>query len=149
MQKVNLSRQHPGVYERLSSLSSAADEAARGCNLDARLIDLVKIRVSQINGCAFCLRLHTRDASALGETADRLAVLAAWWESQYFSPVEQAALALAEEATRLAPAFPGVDRSVLTDGQIAAVTWIAVVTNAWNRVAIHSGYPVAPRDPST
>lgn len=61
----------------------------------------MKIRISQLNGCAFCLRMHTRDALAKGESTDRLAVLPAWWESQYFSDTEKAALALAEQATEL------------------------------------------------
>ncbi|MFL6097001.1 MAG: carboxymuconolactone decarboxylase family protein, partial [Blastococcus sp.] len=68
---------------------------------DPLLAELVKIRISQLNGCAFCLRMHTRDALAKGETSDRLAFFAAWWESQYFTAQEQAALAPAEQVTSL------------------------------------------------
>lgn len=117
--------------------------------LDPLLVELVKIRASQINGCAFCLRLHSRDAAAKGETPDRLAVLAAWWESKYFSDTEQAALILAERITNISAgahaAHNTVDvEQVLTAQEIAAVSWLVIVINAWNRVAISSHYTVAP-----
>ncbi|RVW07904.1 carboxymuconolactone decarboxylase family protein [Prescottella agglutinans] len=142
---VNLSKQHPDIYKQLMGFSAEADAAIGAAGLDPLLGELVKIRVSQINGCAFCLRMHTRDAIAKGETSDRLAVLAAWWESQYFAPQERAALALAEQVTRLSvPEVRTWDDTSLTDHQASAVSWLAVVMNAWNRVAITSHYPVAP-----
>ncbi|WP_255409140.1 MULTISPECIES: carboxymuconolactone decarboxylase family protein [Kocuria] len=98
-----------------------------------------------MNGCAFCLRMHTRDAITLGETTDRLAVVAAWWESQYFSAQEQAALALAEEVTNISgPPTRTWDDDALTDEQVSAITWLVIVMNAWNRIAIRSHYPVTP-----
>ncbi|MGW5076193.1 carboxymuconolactone decarboxylase family protein [Rhodococcus sp. NPDC004095] len=145
MSSVNLSKQHPAAYKKLTALSEQADAAALEAGLDPLLAELVKIRVAQINGCAFCLRMHTRDAVAKGETADRLAVLAAWWESQYFTAQERAALTLAEQVTRLTvPEDRAWDDGSLTDAQASAVSWLAVVMNAWNRVAITSHYPVAP-----
>jgi AhpD family alkylhydroperoxidase len=114
-----------------------------------RPIELVKVRASQLNGCAFCLRMHTRDALEKGETTDRLALVAAWWESQYFTPQEQAALTLAERITRIgdehtAPT-PKVDiEGVLEEKQIAAVALLTIVINTWNRIAVASHYPVAP-----
>ena len=145
MSRVNLSKKHPAVYQRMTALNGAAQDAVTSAGLDPKLVELVKIRVSQINGCAFCLRMHTRDAVALGETGVRLAVLAAWWESQYFSATEQAALALAEQVTRLSvPERADLDTSALTEEQISAVSWLAVVMNSWNRIAIRSGYPVGP-----
>jgi alkylhydroperoxidase family enzyme len=93
--------------------------------------------------------MHTHEAVADGETADRLAVVAAWWESQYFTEQEQAALTLAERITRIgdehtAPA-PTVDvEAALNPQQIAAVTWVTIAINSWNRIAIASHYPVAP-----
>lgn len=143
MPAVNLSTEHPEVYQSMIALSRAADAGFAASGLDPILAELVKIRVSQLNGCAFCLRMHSRDALAKGETADRLAVLAAWWESQYFSEVERAALALAEEVTRLA-ADRVWDNGSLTDEQVSAVSWLAVVMNSWNRIAVRSHYPVAP-----
>ena len=142
---VNLSKQHPSAYKSLIALNGEADEAVKQAGLDPLLGELVKIRVSQLNGCAFCLRMHTRDAIAKGETSDRLAVVAAWWESQYFTDQEQAALGLAEEVTRLSvPAREDWNNGSLNDEQISAVSWLTVVMNAWNRVAIRSHYPVGP-----
>ncbi len=145
MTHVNLSKKHPAIYKSVAALSKQADEALEAAGLDAKLGELVKIRVSQINGCAFCLRGHTRDAVALGETSDRLAVLAAWWESQLFTEQEQAALGLAEEVTRLSvPERTDWNNGSLNDEQISAVSWLAIVMNSWNRIAIRSHYPVAP-----
>ncbi len=145
MTRVNLSKQHPTAYKHVLALNNEADEAIVRAGLDPKLGELVKIRVSQINGCAFCLRMHVRDAIALGETTDRLAVVAAWWESQYFTEQEQAALALAEDVTRLpVPDRRAWDNGSLNDEQVSAISWLAIVMNTWNRIAIHSHYPVAP-----
>jgi AhpD family alkylhydroperoxidase len=146
---VNISKQFSGPYEAFAVFDAKVKEATEAAGLTALLVELVKIRVSQINGCAFCLRMHTRDAIAAGESADRLAVLPAWWESQYFSDEEQAALTLAERVTRIAdehtaPA-PSVDvEAALSKQQIAAVAWLTVEMNGWNRIAIASHYPVGP-----
>lgn len=147
--KVNISKQFPGPYEVFAAFDAKVKEATEAAGLSALLVELVKIRVSQINGCAFCLRMHTRDAVAAGESADRLAVLPAWWESQYFDEQEQAALILAERVTRIADehtaAAPSVDvEAALSKQQIAAVTWLVVEMNGWNRIAIASHYPVGP-----
>jgi AhpD family alkylhydroperoxidase len=145
MTLVNLSKQHPAAYQTVLALSKESDEAVERAGLDPLLGELVKIRVSQLNGCAFCLRMHTRDAIAKGESADRLALVAAWWESQYFTEQEQAALALAEEVTRLpVPAPRQWDNGSLNDEQISAISWLAIVMSAWNRIAIRSHYPVTP-----
>lgn len=145
MGNVNLSKAHPAAYALVAELDKTVLEAAATANLDPLLIELVKIRVSQLNGCAFCLRMHTRDALAKGETADRLAVLAAWWESEYFNDQERAALGLAEEVTRLSvPANDDWDNGALTGEQVSAVSWLAIAMNAWNRIAIRSHYPVKP-----
>ncbi|MFV9457875.1 carboxymuconolactone decarboxylase family protein [Rhodococcus sp. NM-2] len=145
MTSVNLGKQHPSVYQSLTKLDAEVKAALEAAEVDPLLVELVKIRVSQLNGCAFCLRLHTRDALANGESADRLAVVAAWWESQYFSDHERAALGLAEQVTALAvPERRTWDDGSLTDVQVSAISWLATVMNAWNRVAITSHYPVAP-----
>lgn len=145
MTAVNLSKQHPGLYRSVGAMGKDADDALATAGLDPLLGELVKIRVSQLNGCAFCLRAHTRDAIAKGETTDRLAVVAAWWESQYFTDQEQAALALAEDVTRLpAPEPREWDNGSLNDEQVSAISWLAIVYNTWNRIAIRSHYPVAP-----
>ncbi|MCD2118256.1 MULTISPECIES: carboxymuconolactone decarboxylase family protein [Rhodococcus] len=144
MAHINLGKQHPAAYKNVLALNKEVEEAVSQAGLDAKLAELVKIRTSQLNGCAFCLRMHTRDALEKGETTARLAVVAAWWESQYFTDQERAALALAEEVTR--PMEPGRhewDNGALSDEQVSAVTWLAIVMNAWNRIAVRSHYPVA------
>jgi AhpD family alkylhydroperoxidase len=142
---IDISIEHSGLYDRLAALSSRADAAVAEAGLDPLLGELVKLRVSQINGCAFCLRMHTRDALAKGETTDRLAVVAAWWESQYFTAVERDSLALSEQVTHPNGLGQAHHREgALTDRQASAVAWLAIVMNAWNRVAITSHYRVAP-----
>jgi len=147
--RVDIGKQQPASGQALVALSRAADQDAATAGLDPLLIELVKIRTSQINGCAFCLRMHTRDALRLGESTDRLAVLPAWDETQYFSEQEQAALRLAEVITLVADGHVGdaqyeAARTILTDEQVAAVAWLTTVMNAFNRVAITSRYDVAP-----
>ena len=146
---VNLSKQFQAPYDATIALDQACEAAGHAAELPQVLMELVKIRVSQLNGCAFCLRMHTRDSVAPGETGDRLAVLPAWWESQYFSADEQAALTIAERVTRIseehtAPAATVDVEAALSSAQIAAVTWLAVAINGWNRIAVASHYPVAP-----
>ena len=141
---INIGKVHPDSYKQLLALSTQAEGALAVAGLSPLLAELVKIRVSQINGCAFCLRAHSRDAVAKGESADRLAVLAAWWESQYFSPVEEAALQIAEDTTQLTAATKRRELAgLLSPDQVSAITWLAIVMNAWNRVAIQSHYPVS------
>ncbi|MGW6036926.1 carboxymuconolactone decarboxylase family protein [Gordonia terrae] len=149
MPHVNISKQFSAPYEAFLAFDKSAEKAGEAAGLSATLVELIKIRVSQLNGCGFCLRMHTRDAIQKGETADRLAVLPAWWESQYFTSEEQAALTLAEQVTRIGDehtaAPPAIDvEQALSAQQVAAVTWLAVAINGWNRIAIASHYPVAP-----
>ena len=123
MAHINLGKQHPAAYKNVLASNKEVEEAVSQAGLDAKLAELVKIRTSQLNGCAFCLRMHTRDALEKGETTDRLAVLAAWRESQYFSDQERAALALAEEVTH--PMEPGRhewDNGSLSDEQCDELT---------------------------
>lgn len=141
MSHIDLS-EHP-AYKAMLRMDGEAAKAVAAAGLDPLLAELVKIRVSQLNGCAFCLRMHTRDALQMGETTDRLSVVAAWWESQYFTGQEQAALGLAEEITRLSvPERADWDDGSLNDEQVAAISWLAIVINSWNRIAIRSHYPV-------
>ena len=149
MSHVNIGKTYSGPYKAMLDFNDQAVAAGKDAGLSPLLVELVKVRASQLNGCAFCLRMHCADATAAGETADRLAVVAGWWESQYFSPEEQAALQIAERVTMIGDHGRLVDRGVDVDGilsekQIAAVTWLAVVINSWNRIAISSHYPVHP-----
>lgn len=149
MSHVNIGKLYPAPYKAMLEFAGKAAEAAADAGLSPLLVELVKVRASQLNGCAFCLRMHAADAVKHGETADRLAVLAGWWESQYFSAEEQAALQIAERVTMIGDHGRLADRGVTVEGvlsekQIAAVTWLAVVINSWNRIAVSSHYPVAP-----
>jgi AhpD family alkylhydroperoxidase len=142
---MDIGKLHPAVYRQMMTLDEGVTAALEAASVPALTAELVRIRISQINGCAFCLRMHTRSAMDKGESADRIAVLAAWWESQYFSAQERAALALAEQVTRLAvPDARTWDDGSLTDEQASAVAWLATAMNAWNRIAITSHYPVGP-----
>ncbi|GAA2707850.1 MULTISPECIES: carboxymuconolactone decarboxylase family protein [Streptomyces] len=104
---------------------------------------LVSLRASQINGCGWCVDLHTKDAVADGETAVRLSLVAAWRESTVFTEAERAALAFAEEGTRLADAHEGVSdetwaraREHYDDDQLAALISLVALINAANRLAV-------------
>lgn len=149
MSHVNIAKAYPAPYQAMLEFAGRASAAGTDAGLSPLLVELVKVRASQLNGCAFCLRMHAADAVKHGETADRLAVLAGWWESQYFTAEEQAALVIAERVTLIGDHGRLPDRGitpedVLTEKQIAAVTWLVVVINSWNRIAISSHYPVAP-----
>ena len=105
--------------------------------------ELVSLRASQINGCGWCVDLHTKEAAAAGETPVRLNLVAAWRESTVFSEAEQAALAMAEEGTRLADASVGVSdetwarvRAHYDDDQIVALIAEIAMINAANRLAV-------------
>ncbi|MFI6280192.1 carboxymuconolactone decarboxylase family protein [Streptomyces sp. NPDC050988] len=105
--------------------------------------ELVSLRASQINGCGWCIDMHAKEAAAAGETAVRLNLVAAWRESTVFTEPERAALALAEEGTRLADADQGVSdetwaqaRKHYDDDQIAALVCLVALINAANRLAV-------------
>lgn len=105
--------------------------------------ELVSLRASQINGCGWCIDFHTKEAAAAGETSVRLNLVAAWRESTVFTEAEQAALAFAEEGTRLADAYEGVSdetwalvRKHYDDEQLAALVSLVAMINAANRMAV-------------
>ena len=105
--------------------------------------ELVSLRASQINGCGWCIDMHTKDAAAAGETSVRLHLVSAWRETTVFTEAEQAALALAEEGSRLADAHQGVSdetwsqvRKHYDDDQIAALVCLVSLINAANRLAV-------------
>jgi len=119
------------------------DNATGALELDPALRELIRLRASMLNGCAYCVDMHTKDARARGETEQRLYAVATWHEAPYYSPAERAALALCDALTLL-PGNPLPD-AVLAEAEeqlgadgLAAATWIVVTINAWNRVAIAS-----------
>jgi AhpD family alkylhydroperoxidase len=120
----------------------------RGCGLEKSLIELVKLRASQINGCAFCIDMHTRDARQHGETEQRLYLLNAWREAPFYTEREQAALAWTEHLTRL-PANGAPDaahdplRDQFSEQEVANLTVLIGLINLWNRVVIGGGFHLA------
>lgn len=148
-ERVALAEAAPTPYRSLLTLYRQVLDHCAAVDLPPALLELVKIRISALNGCAYCLRLHTRDAVANGESQERLAVLPAWRETGYFTDQERSALALAEAITRVGEGqvpdavYHGA-AAHLSDEQIAAVAWLAVAMNALNRVAITSRNAVDP-----
>lgn len=115
----------------------------RQSSLPRSVAGLVSVRASQINGCGWCLDMHTKDAAAAGESTVRLSLVAAWREATVFSDAERAALALAEEGTRLGDARHGVSdetwdaaRKHFDDDQLAALVCGIALINAANRLAV-------------
>ncbi|WP_406273946.1 carboxymuconolactone decarboxylase family protein [Actinacidiphila glaucinigra] len=146
-QRVNIGKQHPASYKALLALSTTVEESAAEAGLDPLLVELLKIRTSQINGCAFCLRMHTRDALKKGENPDRIAVLPAWEEADYFSATDRAALRLTEAIAcvsdgHVSDADYEAAADVLSADQVSAVAWLATLMSAFNRVATTSRYRV-------
>jgi AhpD family alkylhydroperoxidase len=121
----------------------AVEAYLRGSDVPHRTLELVKIRVSQINGCGFCLDMHNHDAKQAGETDERLFVVAGWREAPYFTPEERAALALAEAVTRIADNGQGVPDDVWDEAadhydekSLAALVMAIAQINAWNRISV-------------
>ena len=135
-------------YAKLQSLigpTTAAlisiSTAVKNSGLDPKLVELVKIRASQINGCAFCLNMHVVEAREGGESDARMHVLAAWHESPYFTPRERAALAWTEALTRIeqshVPDEVFAEASTEFDEkELAELTSAIVAINSWNRIAV-------------
>jgi AhpD family alkylhydroperoxidase len=136
----------PGVLNALQSLSKAANEAAVQAGLPQRTLELVNLRASQINGCAVCLDMHTRGAKKAGETDERLFTLSAWRDTPYFTDAERAALALAEEGTRLADQTEPVSDAVFDEAAehfdekaLGALVVSIAAINTWNRLNVITG----------
>ncbi|MGW5423906.1 carboxymuconolactone decarboxylase family protein [Streptomyces sp. NPDC003943] len=145
--RVYLDKQSPAAYQALVKTAETVRTTAAEAGLDRILVELVNLRVSQLNGCASCLDVHTRAALRAGETTRRLGVLAAWRDTELFTPRERAALALAEATTHPADALAqerayADAREVLDDDELSAVLWVAITINAFNRVSILSKHPV-------
>ncbi|MCG8918363.1 carboxymuconolactone decarboxylase family protein [Actinokineospora sp. PR83] len=128
---------------RFAKRFANAGQVIHSSTLPKSTQELVSLRASQINGCGWCIDMHTREAVADGESAVRLNLVAAWREATVFTEAEQAALALAEEGTRLADAHPGVSdetwaqvREHYDDDQIAALVALVALINAANRLAV-------------
>ena len=136
--RMDITKLAPEAYKHLLSL-----EQAVASKLDRKLLHLIKLRASQINGCAFCIGMHTDEGLRDGDKSERLLLLDAWHESSAFSEKERAALAWVEEITLIADghahkeAFDAL-KPHFSEEEIAHLTLAAAVINTWNRIAIPS-----------
>ena len=136
-QRIDANSVSPAAYKAVSALQAYVDQSG----LDAKLRELIKIRASQINGCAYCLAMHTHDARKLGETDERMHLLNAWREAPIYSAREQAALAWTEALTLIThghvpdEVFEQVRRQ-FSEKEIVDLTMAVVAINSWNRIAI-------------
>lgn len=146
---VHIDKQSPSAYKALVGVSTAVTALAKDTGLPRTLVELVNVRVSQLNGCPSCLDVHYRRATDAGVTAKQLATLSVWRDTELFDDREQAALRLAEITTTL-PDHDTAEREytrareVLSDDELSAVIWIATAINAFNRVSILSRHTVRP-----
>lgn len=138
------------MTERLNYFAAAGDllkpmleqeEVLKASGLDITIIELVKLRASQINGCAFCIHMHTHDLRKMGESEDRMHLLAAWRESSLYSAKERAALGWTEALTRIADTHaPDAEYAAVaehfSEREQVALTLMIGAINAWNRIAI-------------
>ncbi len=127
----------PGAMEAMGGL----ERYVRHSGLEPALLELVKLRASQINGCAYCIDLHTKDARARGESEQRLYALSAWHETPFYSERERAALAWTEAVTQIADNHVPDDvyelaRARFSEQELVNLTLAVIAINGWNRLAI-------------
>lgn len=141
--RINVSKVDPKAYEAMIGLEKYLAQSG----LDKILYELIKTRASQINGCAYCINMHTRDAIELGETSQRLFLLNAWRETELFTEKERAVLALTEAMTLITDGHVPDDiyknaEDHLSPNELAAVIMAVVAINGWNRIAITTRMPL-------
>jgi AhpD family alkylhydroperoxidase len=136
-ERLDYKKASPGAFQAMLGM----ENYVRQCGLEHSLLELVKTRVSQINGCAHCLDMHTKDARAAGETEQRLYLLAAWRETNFYSARERAALAWAEALTQLAG--HGVSDELyeevklqFAEKEMVDLSLAIIAINGWNRLAV-------------
>ena len=138
--RMNYRAANPDAFQTMRQL----EKFVRESGLEPKWLELIKIRASQINGCAFCLDMHTKDARKLGETEQRIYLLNAWREADVYSEEERAILALTEAVTLIAERGVSEDvyaqvREHFEEKQIVSLIMAINVINSWNRLAITTG----------
>ena len=136
-ERIHYTKVSPGAYHALLGLEKYLHE----CGLETPLLHLIKLRASQINGCAYCLDMHWKDLRAIGETEQRLYSLDAWREAPFYTDRERAALAWTEAVTRVADTHVPDEvyeevRQHFNEKELADLTVAVATINAWNRLAI-------------
>lgn len=138
--RIDYSRVAPGALEVMLGL----ERYTRHSGLEPGLLDLIRVRASQINGCAYCLDMHTKDARLRGETEQRLYALSAWKETPFYTARERAALAWTEVVTRIATtgisgeAYEAARRE-FSEKELVDLTIAVIAINGWNRLAVGFG----------
>ncbi|WP_421942073.1 carboxymuconolactone decarboxylase family protein [Pedobacter sp.] len=136
--RINIQKVEPAAYQAMFGLEKYLSTS----KVDPILLELIKMRASQINGCAFCLNMHSADARKIGETEQRLYLLSAWRETNLFTEKEQAVIALTEEVTlitnHVSDATYQKAAGFFNENELAQIIMAIVTINAWNRIAITS-----------
>jgi len=134
--RINIQQAEPAAYQAMYGL----EKYLSASKVNPILLELIKMRASQINGCAFCLNMHAADARKIGETEQRLYLLNAWRETTLFTPEEEAVLALTEEVTlishHVSDATYNKVAGLFSDKELSQIIMAIVTINAWNRIAI-------------
>lgn len=146
--RINYTKTAPEAYQVLIKLESYL----RKTSLEPDLVDLVKLRSSQINGCAYCIDMHTKDARSRGESEQRLYGVTAWRETPFYSSRERAALAWAESVTKISDnqvpdEIYNFAREHFTEKELVDLTMAVIAINAWNRLAISFHTPPGSYEP--
>ncbi len=143
-----------GVAAKFTKYINSAGSVVSDSTLPAATQELVKIRASQINGCAYCTDMHTKDAGHAGESPVRLNLIAAWREATVFTEAERAALELTEQGTRIADAAPGVTDDAWSnaakhydDDQLTALVSLIALINTYNRINVIIQQPAGDYQP--
>ena len=150
-QRLSYARVAPEAYEAMRALEAYV----KSTGLERPLLELIRLRASYVNGCAYCVDMHTKDARAAGETEQRLFAVPVWRETPFFSPRERAGLAWAEAVTELPPGGVSDElyheaRSHFSELELVQLTMAVVAINGWNRLAVAfrsdvGGYQPKPR----
>jgi AhpD family alkylhydroperoxidase len=144
--RMSIKKEEPRIYKAMNE----AENQLKTFDLDPKLKELIKIRASQLNGCGYCINMHSKDARKLGETEQRLYTISAWWETPFFTEEEQVVFKLTEEITHLTRS--GVsdelyEKALVIFGKqrLAQIIFAIVTINAWNRIAVAT-HMVAEQD---
>lgn len=147
--RLNFAQAAPEAYRNMLAM----EKYLHSSGLEHGLLHMIKLRASQLNGCAFCIDMHWKDARALGESEQRLYGLDAWEESPYYTDRERAALAWTEALTRITDghvpdaAFTAA-KAAFSDKELTDLSWAIAIINAWNRVAIAFRAPAGQYQPA-
>ena len=136
-ERINIKKLEPKAYEAMFGLEKYLSTS----KLSKTLLELIKIRASQINGCAYCIDMHTKEAMKYGENARRIFAVSAWWESPLFDEKEQIVLKMTEEVTLVADKglttkTYNLAKTIFDDNEIAQIILQIAIINTWNRIAV-------------